>query len=478
VPPVPDRLAEPGVWSRVVVGAWKSEAAIHLKEGRASLLGLKIQARSPGIVASIVPALGDNMGEVVANDRGRGRDKAVNALCRRGAAIRLGACVDWPRRYIDTARNPSDSDSRIADRGGLRPGERLRAGWRAGASPAIPRWHGFCASPAVLAVGSGAADLVAAAAEVGLKVALPLDRSVGVLFDLRNRDVRSRVLGWILSRRIWWLHVSLLPGRIGGAPGSAAVAPDASWGAACACLLRAARRSRALVSVETLGGQLVQYESVKTELRKCGCTHMRIDKFSPCHHCRPVAHCISLRHRPIVVSTNYHQLLHRRYEGFGVSSRFGSGGAEDGCPLLDKERRRPPAVARLLAGVVSLAAERNAWRPAAAPGEDSLAPTWERQLARSAGWKVDSAFKCPALPRAARRRTLGGGGEVGSAGGEIPDGAEEAPAGGGGERCGRGWPSEEATGATPHSLGIRPRPLEGDPFSGLLGRPFEQPEHF
>ena len=222
VPPVPDRLVNPRGWSRVVVGAWKSEAAIHLKEGRVSLLGLKIQARSPGIVGSIVPALGDNMGEVVANDRGRGRDKAVNALCRRSAAIRLGACVDWPRRYVDTARNPSDADSRIADRGGLRPGERLRAGWRAGAAPAIPRWHGFCASPAVLVVGSGAADLVAAAADVGLKVAPPLDRSLGVLFDLRNRDVHSRVLGWILSRRIWWLHASLMPGGIGGAP--------AGWG--------------------------------------------------------------------------------------------------------------------------------------------------------------------------------------------------------------------------------------------------------
>ena len=45
LPPVPEDLFEEGRWSRVVCGAWRRPEAIHNKECRASILGLRRSAR-------------------------------------------------------------------------------------------------------------------------------------------------------------------------------------------------------------------------------------------------------------------------------------------------------------------------------------------------------------------------------------------------------------------------------------------------
>ena len=65
------------------------------------------------------------MSELLAQDRGRASDHALNALCRRYASYQLGCGLRWRRRRVDTKENPSDEDSRLADRGALRPGEVL-----------------------------------------------------------------------------------------------------------------------------------------------------------------------------------------------------------------------------------------------------------------------------------------------------------------------------------------------------------------
>ena len=75
-----------------------------------------------------VLGLGDNVSEVLSQERGRACDHALNAVCRRAAALRLACGFQWLRRYCESARNPSDHDSRLADRGGLRAGQTLRGG--------------------------------------------------------------------------------------------------------------------------------------------------------------------------------------------------------------------------------------------------------------------------------------------------------------------------------------------------------------
>ena len=126
LPALPDSLLQPGRWRRVVVGAWSSSAPIHIQEAKISLLGLRRESRSTDSHDMQLVSLGDIQSEVLSEERGRAKDHGLNAICRRSAAIRLGCGVRWLRRYCDTERNPSDADSRLADRGVLKPGTVLR----------------------------------------------------------------------------------------------------------------------------------------------------------------------------------------------------------------------------------------------------------------------------------------------------------------------------------------------------------------
>ena len=83
VPPLPSSLLSRGRWRRVIVGAWRDAGSVHFKEGRASLMVLRREARAPASHGLTVPSLGDNMSELLAQDRGRAADHALNALCRR-----------------------------------------------------------------------------------------------------------------------------------------------------------------------------------------------------------------------------------------------------------------------------------------------------------------------------------------------------------------------------------------------------------
>ena len=62
------------------------------------------------------------MAEVCVFDRGRARDRALNASARRAAGYQFAANVAWRRRYIETKRNVADAGSRLADAGRIRAG--------------------------------------------------------------------------------------------------------------------------------------------------------------------------------------------------------------------------------------------------------------------------------------------------------------------------------------------------------------------
>ena len=126
LPALPDSLLHAAGPRRVVVGAWSSPAPVHIQEAKISLLGLRRESRSTDSHDTQLVSLGDNQSEVLSEERGRAKDHGPNAICRRAAAIRLGCGVRWLRRYCDTGRNPSDADSRLADRGVLTPGTVLR----------------------------------------------------------------------------------------------------------------------------------------------------------------------------------------------------------------------------------------------------------------------------------------------------------------------------------------------------------------
>eukprot|EP00959_Pyramimonas_sp_CCMP1952_P315204 6597576-Pyramimonas_sp.AAC.1 len=62
-----------------------------MKEARIALVGLHHAVRDPASHGGVVLSLGDNLSEVLATERGRAHDPALNSVCRRAAAVELGA---------------------------------------------------------------------------------------------------------------------------------------------------------------------------------------------------------------------------------------------------------------------------------------------------------------------------------------------------------------------------------------------------
>lgn len=73
-----------------------------------------------------VLSLGENFSEVLAKSTGRARHRALQSVGRQLAAKRIGHGLQVRRRYIESGRNFSDRDSRLADEGRLEPGQRFR----------------------------------------------------------------------------------------------------------------------------------------------------------------------------------------------------------------------------------------------------------------------------------------------------------------------------------------------------------------
>ena len=81
--------------------------------------------RRADVVGTELVSLGDNMSELLSTECGRARDRALNSTCRHAAAWQLAAGVVWRRRHVESKRNPSDADSRLALDGLLAPGQRF-----------------------------------------------------------------------------------------------------------------------------------------------------------------------------------------------------------------------------------------------------------------------------------------------------------------------------------------------------------------
>lgn len=125
VPVLPTSLVYTARWKLVALGRWVRTGAIHCKEARAAPLGLAREARNMASYNKRLFALGDNLAEVLAFDRGRARDVELLALARRAAGLQLVMGMRWHRRYIETARNPSGRDSHRSAELRLRPGQRV-----------------------------------------------------------------------------------------------------------------------------------------------------------------------------------------------------------------------------------------------------------------------------------------------------------------------------------------------------------------
>ena len=109
---LPATWNNPSRWHTVIEGNFKFKEAIHMKEGRAALMGLRRAVAGTAGHGHRILSLTDNMSSLLAFDRGRSCSYDLLCLCRRAAALCIGADVSWVLRHLETWHNPSDEGSR------------------------------------------------------------------------------------------------------------------------------------------------------------------------------------------------------------------------------------------------------------------------------------------------------------------------------------------------------------------------------
>ena len=428
LPAVAEPLLQASRWRRCVVGAWTDESAVHMKEARVALLGLKRHARDPRSAHSVVLSLGDNMGEVLAQDKGRAADHALNAVCRRGCAVRLGMALTWARRYVETDRNISDADSRLADKGLLLPGQVLRRGWRptpvAGAPTDTSRppgrwWASSCPPPpglpppgvwtipapvqqprAVLEICGDKPWISGACAELGLRTTVPVGDDHFAHRSLFDSRVEYEVRRWVATGAVWCVVMRLPWCRAGLGDGDAA---GADWRrlrmlGILANLLRACRRARVRVVVVGLERSPVwQLTGWRRELKAAGarpalvasCAHGTpyLRKFIiysniPGHQQQLQRHCACIhRHQPIFGYAEFYDDQRHRPVSFSLH-RLSS--------------MPPPSLCRSIA---ALLAQSGAGAYDRAGTDGLLERAWEARLYRAVGRPVGACLRRLRCPR-------------------------------------------------------------------------------
>ncbi|CAK9088616.1 Uncharacterized protein SCF082_LOCUS41845 [Durusdinium trenchii] len=113
VPRLPDSLVDHTRWRTIIQRKWKHNESIHMKEGRVALMTLRREAKKASSHGKRLLTLCDNLSATCAFDKGRAKDLALLVLCRKAAAIQIGTAIRWHLRYVESARNPSDRDSRV-----------------------------------------------------------------------------------------------------------------------------------------------------------------------------------------------------------------------------------------------------------------------------------------------------------------------------------------------------------------------------
>ncbi len=102
-------------------------------DAKVALMGRRNTAGSRSMENAAVLSFGDNVAEVLAQERGRARDHGMNARCCQSQAWQLSVGIDCRRRRVVSGDNVSDDHSRRADRCELPPGGVLvpRPVWQA-----------------------------------------------------------------------------------------------------------------------------------------------------------------------------------------------------------------------------------------------------------------------------------------------------------------------------------------------------------
>ncbi len=119
IPPVDQCWDTPRRWAHLRVGCWKwAKEHINIKEGRASLFGLRRATRTRHNHGKRVASLGDNLVSICAFEKGRAKSWALNSLARRAAGYQIAARVRWHSRHIESKRNAADAGSRLHQSGG------------------------------------------------------------------------------------------------------------------------------------------------------------------------------------------------------------------------------------------------------------------------------------------------------------------------------------------------------------------------
>ncbi|CAK0843092.1 unnamed protein product [Prorocentrum cordatum] len=174
-PPLPDDFVDPKRWGLVVAGAWRDASRIRDNEARCGLMGLaRAASYAPYHDAELLSA-GDNLGSVLAFEKGRAANRELLAQCRRAAALQLATSIVRRQRHVEGARNAADYMSRAADRGLLQPGQGYMTG-------------------AVL--------------EAGLRVGIPMDLQKGSHFDTTDPKVQKVIIRWIRSGAVWLMRLA------------------------------------------------------------------------------------------------------------------------------------------------------------------------------------------------------------------------------------------------------------------------------
>jgi len=434
VPRLDDAWVQPQRWQRVVAGAWRSRGKIHCLEARAALVGLRREAVDPKRHRRTLLSLGDNLPEVLSFDRGRAKDWELLSLVRRGCAYQVGANIRWCRRYVESGRNPSDADSGIACRGGLRPGQILVGPPRGRGVPKLSRptplsaavpasWSRAPGSdppkeeekprlrpkprqprPArqdrlpsgkfVLELFAGCMALSAAVANAGLRVACPFELQRGGVFNVLGRAARQLLRDWLHQGRVWALCLGTpctrwttanTTSRSGGETDRAGM--QCAW--FTVEMLRICRKLGIYVLLENpWSSGLWRWEPLRRELRRLGsvgqlvhmCAHGCAWKKPTCLHTnlpgseRLQRTCPGHKEHVRLQGTVLHPQLGRKWRTWFASAY-------------------PAGMCRDVAAVLCDAAPKAAWRQ---PGEPLIDGRWQRCLETAVG--KDSASGRVYLP--------------------------------------------------------------------------------
>ncbi|CAK0889656.1 unnamed protein product [Prorocentrum cordatum] len=158
---------------------------------------------------------------MMALEKGRCANPVLRQLACQSAARQIATGIQHYHRYSESKRNPTDYDSRVADRFELAPGQTQRGqdGGAAGGpahldAPAGAGPHRLRAPPRsrrrprhVLELYAGCARLTAACLDEGIRCWVPVDISRGAWHDLTNKNVIRVIRSLIVRREVWHVHL-------------------------------------------------------------------------------------------------------------------------------------------------------------------------------------------------------------------------------------------------------------------------------